>query len=266
MSMNWSELEKVATSWVYEAGQKIKKTLAGPIDIETKSNPDDLVTEVDRSIEEFFYEKIQTTYPEHYFLGEEGIASEEPSLEGTVWIIDPIDGTMNFIHQKQNFAISVAVYHNKVGMIGIIYDVMRDELFHAVRGDGAYLNNVELPPVKERPLHESVIGLNARWLVEEKNQYRNPLKALVRDVRSIRSYGSAALEMAYVASDRLDGYLSVQLSPWDYAAGIVILNEVGCVASNFQGDPLSLTEPGTLFASKPILHKEIISVYIGEEY
>jgi myo-inositol-1(or 4)-monophosphatase len=266
MSVDWLELEKVATNWVYEAGHKIKKTLAGPIDIESKSNPDDLVTEVDRAIEAFFYEKIQEAFPEHYFLGEEGISDEEPSLDGTVWIIDPIDGTMNFIHQKQNFAISVAVYHNKVGMIGLIYDVMRDELFHAHRGKGAFLNGAELPPVKERPLHESVIGLNARWVVEETNPYRNPLKALVRDVRSIRSYGSAALEMAYVASDRLDGYLSVQLSPWDYAAGMIILNEVGCVASNFQGDPLSLTDSGTLFASKPQLHKEIISIYIGEEY
>ncbi|WP_100373347.1 inositol monophosphatase family protein [Bacillus sp. FJAT-45037] len=266
MSTNWLEIESIATDWIYEAGQKIKETLAGPIDIESKTNPDDLVTEVDRAIEAFFYERIKKQFPEHYFLGEEGIADEEPSLDGTIWIIDPIDGTMNFIHQKQHFAISVGVYHNKIGMIGLIYDVMRDELFHAVKGHGAFLNKQELPPVKERPLHESVIGLNARWLVETKHPYQNPLKAMVRDVRSIRTYGSAALEIAYVASDRLDGYLSVQLSPWDYAAGLVILNEVGCAASNFHGDPLSLSDSGTLLAAKPHLHKEIVSSYVGEEY
>lgn len=265
MSINWLELEKVAREWTYEAADMIKRSLANPIHIESKSNPNDLVTEVDRAIESFFYEKIQQTYPEHFFLGEEGIAEELQSLDGTVWIVDPIDGTMNFVHQKYNFAISVAVYHDGVGMVGLVYDVMNDELFHAVRDHGAYINEVELVPVKERPLHEAIIGLNAKWLVEEKNQYRNPLKALVRDVRSIRSYGSAAIEIAYVAADRLDGYVSVNLSPWDYAAAVVLLGEVGCKASTFRGEPLSMLTPNPVIVGKPHLHKEMISSYVGEE-
>lgn len=265
MANDWLELERVAREWTYEAAMIIKRSLASPIQIEAKSNPNDLVTEVDRAVEAFFFEKIQETYPEHYFLGEEGVAEEIQSLNGTVWIIDPIDGTMNFVHQKYNFAISVAVYHDGVGMIGLVYDVISDELFHAVRGHGAYINDVELVPVKERPLHESIIGLNARWLVEERNQYRNPLKALVRDVRSVRSYGSAAIEIAYVAADRLDGYLSVNLSPWDYAAAIVLLEEVGCKASTFRGEPLDLLSQSPVIVGKPHLHKEMISSYVGEE-
>ncbi|MCL7746316.1 inositol monophosphatase family protein [Halalkalibacter alkaliphilus] len=265
MSVDWLELEKIARAWTYEAAGLIKKSLANPIHIEAKSNPDDLVTEVDRAIESFFYHKIDQTYPEHHFLGEEGIAEELNSLDGTVWIVDPIDGTMNFVHQKYNFAISVAVYHDGVGMVGLIYDVMNDELFHAVRDHGAYVNNEELVPVKERPLHESIIGLNAKWLVQEKNPFRNPLKALVRDVRSIRSYGSAALEIAYVAADRLDGYISVNLSPWDYAAGIVLLEEVGCKASTFRGEHLNYLQKSTVIVGKPRLHKEMVSSYVGEE-
>lgn len=265
MSMDWLELEKKARVWVYEAAKMIKQSLANPMHIESKSNANDLVTEVDRAIESFFYQKIQAEYPTHYFLGEEGIAEDLDSLTGTVWIVDPIDGTMNFIHQKYNFAISVGVFHEGQGMIGLIYDVMNDELFHAVRDHGAYINNEAIVPVKERPLHESIIGLNAKWLIEEKNPYKNPLKALVRDVRSIRSYGSAAIEIAYVAADRLDGYISVNLSPWDYAAGIVLLEEVGCKASTFRGEPLDFLTPGTVIVGKPQLHKEMVSSYVGEE-
>lgn len=265
MTYDWQELEKTARKWTYEAAKIIKDSFSRPILIESKSNVNDLVTEVDKTIESFFYEKISETYPEHFFLGEEGVAEELSSLEGTVWIIDPIDGTMNFVHQKYNFAISVAIYHEGVGMIGLIYDVMTDELFHATNGNGAYINGEPLVPVKERPLNESIIGVNAKWLVEEKNQYRNPLKALVRDVRSTRSIGSAAIEIAYLAADRLDGYLSVNLSPWDYAAGLVLLNEVGCKASTFHGEPLSLLLPSTFIAGKPHLHKEMVSSYVGEE-
>ncbi len=173
---------------------------------------------------------------------------------------------MNFVHQKYNFAISVGVYHDGVGMVGLIYDVMTDELFHAVRGEGAYLNGKPLVPVKERPVEQSIIGINARWLVEGKNPYRIPLSALVRDVRGTRSIGSAAIEIAYLAADRLDAYISVKLSPWDYAAGLVLLEEVGCRASNFQGNPLSLLEPGTFVAGKPRVHKQMISAYLGEEH
>ncbi|WP_100404615.1 inositol monophosphatase family protein [Bacillus solitudinis] len=265
MSINFVELEKIARAWTYEAGDKIKQSIANPIHIEAKSNPNDLVTEVDKAIELFFYEKIQENYPDHQFLGEEGIAEELTSLEGTVWIIDPIDGTMNFVHQKYNFAISVAVYQDGVGMIGIVYDVMSDEMFRAVRGSGAFLNKEELLPVLERPLHESIAGLNARWIVSDHHPFQNPIKALVRDLRGIRSYGSAAIELAYVAADRLDGYLCVMLSPWDYAAGVVLLEEVGCKISTFQGQRLSLLEPGTVLAGKPQLHKEMISGYLGEE-
>src|SRR5690625_2784749 len=160
MSTNWQALEKTARDWTYEAAELIKDSFSSSIRIETKSNPDDLVTEVDREIENFFYDKIARSFPHHDFIGEEGAAQTPESLEGTVWIIDPIDGTMNFVHQQENFAISVAVYHHGIGKIGIVYDVMNDALFHAVKGGGAFLNESELVPVKDRPLQEAVIGIN----------------------------------------------------------------------------------------------------------
>lgn len=265
MSTNWLELEKTARDWTYEAGEIIKRSLTDSIHIESKDNPDDLVTEVDRAVEQFFYEKITNTFPAHKFLGEEGVAEQLQSLDGIVWIIDPIDGTMNFVHQQINFAISVSVYYNGVGKIGIIYDVMDNKLFHAVKGEGAYVNEEALTKVKERPLNEAIVGLNGRWLTKEKHTFCEPLKELVRDVRGMRSYGSAAIEIAHVASNRLDSYISVSLSPWDYAAGVVIANEVGYEATTFSGEPVPLLSTSSVIVAKPELHKEIIDSYLGDK-
>ncbi|MDQ0206492.1 inositol monophosphatase family protein [Alkalicoccobacillus murimartini] len=262
---DWNELGRVARDWTYEAADEIKRALANPFKVEAKSGPDDLVTEVDKNTEAFFYKKIKEAYPDHLFLGEEGTVEKINHTDGIVWIIDPIDGTMNFVHQKIKFAISIGIYEDGIGKVGIVYDVMADELFYAVQGQGAFVNEVELVAGKERPLDESIIGLNARWLTETHHSHANPLTALVRDSRSIRSYGSAAIEMAYVAADRLDAYVSVNLSPWDYAGASVLLEEVGCRTSSFTGKKLSLLEGGTVIAAKPALQREIVSAYVGEE-
>ncbi|MCM2674862.1 inositol monophosphatase family protein [Alkalicoccobacillus plakortidis] len=247
---DWNELGKVARKWTYEAAEQIKRALANPFKVEAKSGPDDLVTEVDKNTEAFFYQKIKETYPDHSFLGEEGTAEKIHSTDGIVWIIDPIDGTMNFVQQKIKFAISIGIFEDGVGKVGLVYDVMADEMFYAVQGQGAYVNQLELVAGKERPLNESIVGLNARWLAETNHPHANPLMALVRDSRSVRSYGSAAIEMAYVAADRLDAYVSVNLSPWDYAGASVLLEEMGYCTSSFSGKALSLLEGGTVIAAK----------------
>ncbi len=107
--------------------------------IETKSNAADLVTNMDREIEQFLIGKIKETFPHHHILGEEGYGDEVTSSDGVVWLIDPIDGTMNFVHQKRNFAISIGIYENGIGKIGLIYDPVHDELYHALKGAGAFL-------------------------------------------------------------------------------------------------------------------------------
>ncbi len=261
---NWVEIKNEALRWTYEAGDLIREAIKRPIVIETKSNANDLVTEVDRKIEAFFYEKMKATYPDHFFLGEEGMYDEKPSGEGTVWIIDPIDGTMNFVHQKQKFAISVAVYHNGVGMIGIVYDVMSDEMFYAVKGEGAYVNEKKLEQVSDRSLSEALISINGAWLVKEESPYQKELISLVRDVRGMRSYGSAAIEMAYVASNRIDCYLSVKLSPWDYAAGAVLLEEVGYPVTTFSGEKLTIDRKSSVICGKPSIHNKVIERYVGK--
>src|SRR5690606_18681315 len=133
--------------------------------------------------------------------------------DGIIWIIDPIDGTTNFVNQQRHFAISLAVYEDGVGQIGIIYDVMSNELFHCKSGEGAYMNDVLLLKLREKPLTESLIGLNATWLTKNKKIDPSVLAPLVSKVRGIRSYGAASIEIAYVAAGRLDGYISLRLKP-----------------------------------------------------
>ena len=150
-------------------------------------------------------------------------------------MLDPIDGTMNFVHQKRNFAISLGIYAEGVGMLGYIYDVMRDDFYNAAKGEGAYFNDERLPQLEITPLTEAVIGINASWVAPNRYVDNEKIIELIRTCRGTRSYGSAAMELAYVASGRLDAYMSMRLSPWDIAGGMVIAQEVGAVATNMKG-------------------------------
>lgn len=252
-----------AKKWVYEAGQKIREEMTKPMTVTTKSNPNDLVTTVDKNTEKFFAERIRTHYPDHLILGEEGYGDDVASLDGTVWIIDPIDGTMNFVHLKRNFAISIGIYHDGVGEIGLIYDVMGDILYEAIRDEGAHKNGVKLLPLSDSlELRNAMIGLNHFWLCENKLVDEKVMQSLIRTVRGSRATGSAALEMAYVAEGVYDAYLALGLSPWDIAAGIVIINEVGGVITNHLGEQLDLLRRNSLIVGNRHVQEPIIKDFI----
>jgi myo-inositol-1(or 4)-monophosphatase len=262
MNVNWKEIDQYAQLWIKEAGRRIKATFEQQLMIQTKSNPADLVTNVDREIEQFFIENIRQTFPKHRVLGEEGFGDRLSALEGIVWIIDPIDGTMNFIHQQRNFAISVGVYEDGIGMLGYIYDVVHDELYYAEKGKGAFLNGVPLKKLAKSSISESLISINATWVTKNERIDANVLAPLIKDARGTRSFGSAAIEMAYVASGRLDAYITMRLSPWDFAAGLVIVNEVGGIVTNLYGEPLDLLGQNAVLVAKPGLHEEILHNYV----
>ncbi|WP_339227565.1 inositol monophosphatase family protein [Oceanobacillus sp. FSL K6-2867] len=249
-----------AVQWVLEAGTIIKDEMNAPLDIETKSNPNDLVTVLDKRIEAYFVKNIKEQYSNHLIVGEEGYGDSITSLKGTVWIIDPIDGTMNFVHQKRNFAISVGIYQDGVGEIGIIYDVMSDILYHAKKGEGAYKNKEKLPQLTtDVKLTNAIIGMNHFWLCKNRLVDETTTQDFVKEVRGTRSYGSAALEFAYTAEGIENGYLSLGLSPWDVAAGIVIVNEVGGVTTDIDGNKINMLEKSSILTCNPILQDEIIS-------
>lgn len=262
VTMGIAEVHQFAKSIIIEAGERIRHSFSEKWKIETKADANDLVTNIDRETEVFFIQKIKEFDPSYKILGEEGMGEKIDSLEGVVWIVDPIDGTMNFIRQHRNFAISVGIYIDGIGKLGYIYDVMRNQMYYAIEGKGAFMNDVPLKPLDPISLDKSIIGVNAVWVTPNKRIEHEPMIELIRKVRGTRSYGSASLEIASVASGRMDAYLSLRLSPWDIAGGAVIANEVGAIASNLRNEPINLLKQDGFIIANPSIHKEIIEHYI----
>lgn len=260
--MELHALDLYIKSLIKEAGHLIRNSLVTELVIEAKSNANDLVTNMDKEIEQFFISRIRRDFPGHRVFGEEGFGDVIENLDGTVWILDPIDGTMNFIHQKSNFAISLGIYENGIGKLGYIYDVVNDNLYHAVNGEGAYCNDERLLPLKETSLDKSIVGINATWVTPNRYIRHEDSIRLIQDVRGTRSYGSAALELAYLATGRLDAYISMRLSPWDIAGGMIIAGEVGAVATNFKDEPANLLKQDSFIAANPSVHSKILTEYI----
>jgi myo-inositol-1(or 4)-monophosphatase len=258
------EIDTYAKQWIREAGKNIRATFSKTLNVTTKSNPNDLVTDIDKETEQYFIEKIRSTFPDHQIMGEEGYGDEVKSLSGVVWIIDPIDGTMNFVHQQRNFAISIGIYKDGEGIIGLIYDVVHDELYHCIKGNGVFLNEQSLPKLEETKVKEAIIALNATWVTPNRRINHELLIPLVKDVRGTRSYGSAAMEMVYVTTGRIDAYITPRLAPWDIAAGIIMIKELGGVATNLRGEELDMLKENSLFVSKPGLHGDILKNYLRD--
>ncbi|WP_053219804.1 inositol monophosphatase family protein [Virgibacillus senegalensis] len=257
------KLFETAKQWILEAGENIRAVINEPLKIDTKSNANDLVTHMDQQTEQFFIDKIRKQFPDHSILSEEGYGDQLESDKGVVWIIDPIDGTMNFVHQKRNFAISIGIYQDGIGEIGLIYNVMDDVLYAAQRGNGAYRNEEKLQPLKqELPLEEAILILNNFWTGPNLKIEETKMQALVRKVRGTRSYGSAALELAYVAEGIADGYLTMKLAPWDIAGGLVLVSEVGGMTTRADGSPIHILEENTLLSCNPKIQQELVREYI----
>jgi myo-inositol-1(or 4)-monophosphatase len=261
---NWQRIDLYAKEWVKEAGSRIKASFTNSVNVQYKSNPNDLVTNMDKETEKFFIEKIKTTFPDHFVLGEEGYGDKPKELTGIVWIIDPIDGTVNFVHQQRNFAISIGIYENGVGKIGLIYDVVQDELYHCVKGQGAYLNDQKLPNLEPVSVEEAIIGINATWVTKNRRIDHLLLVPLVNAVRGTRSVGSAALEIANVVSGRFDAYISLRLSPWDFAGGMILMEEVGGIPTTLRGEPLNLLGENSILFAKPGLHQEVLKRFLND--
>ena len=184
-------------------------------------------------------------------------------LDGIVWIVDPIDGTMNFVQQKRNFAISIGIFHQGIGEIGFVYDVMSDILYSAKRNEGAYKNDELLPPLKSQlKLEEAMLGFNHHWLCENRVIDEQVMQELVKKIRGSRAYGSAALKLAYVAEGIIDGYLTMNLAPWDIAGGIILVKEVGGVTTNLTGEPVNMLTNDSTLTCHPAIQQEIINDYL----
>lgn len=247
------ERDPLIKEWIYEAANTIKKSFNDELDIQQKSNRNDLVTNMDKAIEKQFIEKIHQFFPGERILGEEGFGDKLHNLDGVVWIIDPIDGTLNFIKQQHDFAVMVAVYENGKGQLGYIYDVMEDKLYSAQVGKGAYCNESPLPTIEDKPLKDGLVAISSALMSEETGLART----VGRASSGVRLIGSAGIETVHVASGRLVGYLAASLAPWDIAAGKVIAEEVGLLYTKLNGEEIDLMQKNPSLVATPTAHKEI---------
>ncbi|CAM2864388.1 inositol monophosphatase family protein [Erysipelothrix tonsillarum] len=211
-----------AKELVYEAGEYVREHMKEDLNIDTKSARNDFVTNVDKGTEQFLVDKINAAYSAQNFITEEKMV-ESKGLDN-LWIIDPIDGTSNFIFEKRNFAISVGYYEDQAPVFGIVYDVSRDEMYVGVEGEGAYLNDVKLPMLpQEKSLDDAVVYSDTKTLDVMFGDAVQANDAFM----SVRYMGAASLEICGVAAGRHQVYLSRRLKVWDIAAATIILRAVG---------------------------------------
>ena len=219
----------------------------------TPKGRNDFVSEVDRQAEREIVNIPQKAYPSHGFLGEEG--GHQGSARGDfVWVIDPLDGTTNFLHGFPQFAVSIALMHRGHLECGVIYDPLRQELFTAKRGGGAMLNSRRLRVSKQNTLKAALLGTGFPF--KDQSQvvaYLGMLRELMKDTAGIRRAGSAALDLAYVACGRLDGFWEIGLKQWDMAAGILLIQEAGGIVTDLENGDKYL-ETGNVLTANPRLH------------
>ncbi len=215
---------------VLEAGDYLRLHLHDDLMISKKTGPTDLVTQMDQQVQKDLVEKITNRYPEdRIFAEEDGLRS--PISEGSVWVIDPIDGTNNFVTQKEDFAVMVAYFEDGIGQFGLIYDVMRDHLFYGGGEFPVYRNEVELTPFVDQPLENFLIASNVGML--EKNDWG--MADLGMDSLGIRVYGSAGISFSKILSGGILAYFSY-IWPWDYAAAAIMGEQLGYTVLNLNGD------------------------------
>jgi len=228
------------------------------LEVTNKAN-NDFVTEVDRQAEESIITVIQDSFPNHSILAEEN--GEIPAKDGSTdnqWIIDPLDGTTNFLHGFPQFAVSIALKHKGRLEHAVVYDPTRQELFTASRGGGAQLNDHRLRVTKRKGLEGALLGTGFPFKQQEHLEtYLETFKALFPTTAGIRRPGSAALDLAYVAAGRLDGFWEIGLNAWDMAAGALLVQEAGGLISDFSGGENYL-DTGNVVAGSPKVFKAML--------
>ena len=224
-----------------------------------RKGPKDYVTEVDRAAEEAIIEVLSTAYPTHAFLGEEtgSVAAAEGADSGTPeyqWVIDPIDGTTNFIHGLPLYAISIGLMHRGQLSQAVVYDPSSNELFTASRGSGAFLNDRRIRISGQRRYHDALLGAH---LGNSAMNGNSPFTNLLEESAAVRRMGSTVLALAYVAAGRLDGFIGVGLKPWDLAAGGLLVLEAGGLVSDFDGEQQWL-KTGRVLAATPKIFPQML--------
>jgi myo-inositol-1(or 4)-monophosphatase len=218
----------------------------------------DLVTDVDRESEKLIKEIITNEFPDHQFLAEEG--EKAISDSEFLWLVDPLDGTTNYAHGFPVFCVSIALLENGHINTGCIFNPILDECYTAVKGQGAYLNNRSIKVSGTGELTDSLLATGFPYDIRESDDDNiNEFTAFAKSARAVRRAGSAALDLAYVACGRFDGFWEFKLAPWDLAAGIIMVLEAGGKVSSYAGGNYDLFS-GEALASNGLIHSQMLDV------
>ena len=253
MDMQWQGWAVLARELAQEAGEEIARWLGRGVEVRYKG-PANPVTEVDLRCQALIRERLLTAAPDHGFLGEEGDSHQLDADH--LWIVDPLDGTKNFAQGYPVVAVSIALQHLGKMVVGVVHDAARRETFSAVRGEGAVLNGSPIRVSDRARLQESLLVTG--FASEVPVQY-DIFRALEERTLGVRRDGSAALDLCAVAAGRLDAFFQLGLSPWDVAAGALIVEEAGGMVTDYRGGPFRI-EGRQLLASNVKLHRSILDV------
>jgi myo-inositol-1(or 4)-monophosphatase len=252
-----NEFLNFAVTAAQRAGKIILENLGhiSKNDISQKKESD-FVTWVDTESEQIIINTIKERYPDHSFLAEESV--HEPDTDSYRWIIDPLDGTTNYIHQYPVFSVSIALEYHGERIAGVIYDPLRDDLFTVEKERGAFLNGNRIAVSPVTDLKDSLISTGFPFRQKEHiDLYLRLFKNIFNRVSDMRRAGSAALDLAYLACGRCEGFFEIGLSPWDIAAGALMITEAGGIVTDFSGGNNYLST-GNIVAGTPLIHRELL--------
>lgn len=223
----------------------------------TKKNHADFVSEVDQAAERIIIEALKDAYPNHAILAEESGAQGESEY---VWIIDPLDGTTNFLHGVPQYAVSIALQHNGILTQAVVYDPTRNDLFTATRGRGAFLNDKRLRVSKCKEMADSLIGTGFPYTdFEHLDIYMDIVRDVMQKSSGIRRPGAASLDLAWTAAGRYDGFFETKLKPWDLAAGTLLITEAGGMVSDLHGSD-HFIKSGNICTGNPDIHQQLLHI------
>lgn len=255
MTTDLHNMNNEVRAWLREVVPFIEALLQRERRVETKADERDLVSDIDKEVERFLRAKIKKQYPNHNILGEENASSFHPRGEDHVWIIDPIDGTANFLKQKDEFCILIAYYEQGVGKLGYIYDVGNKHLYYAIDQQGAFKDEERLTPPAAIPLHEGLVSCDVR------NWYRHKtFSALIEGCFDIRYYGCGGIDSIHVFLGKLTAFITTRSGPWDAAAQLIFAKELGLRMVRFDGRPLHYLEGGAFILANEGSAEEILTI------
>ena len=252
-----SEFLEAAVKIGHEAGRLLAEFYRMRVGFELKGDFD-LVTEADRASERLVVERLKANFPDHSIVAEEG-GGREGSSEYR-WFVDPLDGTTNFAHGYPAFNVTLALAKGEEMIAGVVYDPLRDEMFSAEKGSGAYLNDQRVKVSRAAKLADSLVSTGFPNRKRGQNPNIHFYHQLAMSTHGVRRGGSAALDLAYVACGRLDGFWEFGLNPWDWAAGSLLVTESGGKVTDMRGAPHTL-KSAHLLTDNGLIHEEILEMF-----